>query len=338
MKKCLVVIIACFFNILSFSQIPTAGLQAYWSFDGNANDLSGNGNNGIVNGATLTADRFGNPNRAYAFNGINNRIDVPNSPTIDIPNNQDFTFAFWIKTDPANNNATPIAKSVWGNWDGYLFYSDNTDPGYCNATGALSFYVASSAQQDACADSPICNDYSNWYFITGIYNSSSNESYLYVNSVFQFDIGAKYGSSSNTMNLTFGAHNSGNLFFKGSLDGIRIYNVMLNQSQIDSLYNEVNPTAGIKENIFESNFCSVYPNPSSQNLIIDIDSQFIQKLDNTISLTVFSTDGKLVKNEKINKNQLLENYRLNLENFDKGLYFLKLSSSNYLQHIKFVKE
>lgn len=47
----------------------TNGLTAYYPFNGNANDASGNGNNGTVNGATLTADRFGNANSAYRFNG-----------------------------------------------------------------------------------------------------------------------------------------------------------------------------------------------------------------------------------------------------------------------------
>ncbi len=55
----------------------TNGLVLYYPFDGNANDASGNGNNGTVEGATLTTDRFGNPNSAYYFNGVNNDILVP---------------------------------------------------------------------------------------------------------------------------------------------------------------------------------------------------------------------------------------------------------------------
>ena len=35
------------------------GLVGYWPFDGNASDMSGNENHGIVNGAKLGADRFG---------------------------------------------------------------------------------------------------------------------------------------------------------------------------------------------------------------------------------------------------------------------------------------
>ncbi len=41
------------------SYVPTNGLVGYWPFNGNANDESGSGNNGTVNGATLTTDRFG---------------------------------------------------------------------------------------------------------------------------------------------------------------------------------------------------------------------------------------------------------------------------------------
>ena len=44
-----------------------SGLVGYWPFCGNANDISGSGNNGTVNGATLTADRFGNSNKAFYF-------------------------------------------------------------------------------------------------------------------------------------------------------------------------------------------------------------------------------------------------------------------------------
>ena len=45
----------------------TNGLVAYYSFSGNANDASGNGDNGTNYGAVLTQDRFGLPNSAYSF-------------------------------------------------------------------------------------------------------------------------------------------------------------------------------------------------------------------------------------------------------------------------------
>lgn len=51
------------------------GLIAYFPFNGNANDEAGNGHDGIVYGATLTTDRFGNTNSAYEFDGIVNNLD-----------------------------------------------------------------------------------------------------------------------------------------------------------------------------------------------------------------------------------------------------------------------
>jgi len=68
----------------SFSQIKLdSGLMAYYPFNGNANDASGNGNNAVFNNASLTNDRFGNPNSAYSFNGIDNYIRVPNASAIN---------------------------------------------------------------------------------------------------------------------------------------------------------------------------------------------------------------------------------------------------------------
>ena len=59
---------------ISSLPIPTNGLVAWYPFNGNANDSSGNGNNGTVHNATLSADRFNNPNSAYSFNGSSSYI------------------------------------------------------------------------------------------------------------------------------------------------------------------------------------------------------------------------------------------------------------------------
>lgn len=51
------------------SYVPTNGLVGWWRFNGNANDESGNGNNGMVTGALITTDRFGFNNEAYFLRG-----------------------------------------------------------------------------------------------------------------------------------------------------------------------------------------------------------------------------------------------------------------------------
>lgn len=79
-------------SFCGFTQIPTAGLIGYWPFDGDANDMSVIQNHGIVNGAKLTADRFGNLNSAYHFDGASS---ITNSSVIngDVP----FTISCWVK-------------------------------------------------------------------------------------------------------------------------------------------------------------------------------------------------------------------------------------------------
>ena len=59
------------------SYVPANGLVGWWPFNGNANDESGNNNNGTVNGATLTSDRFGNQGSAFGFDGVNDNITIP---------------------------------------------------------------------------------------------------------------------------------------------------------------------------------------------------------------------------------------------------------------------
>jgi len=61
------------------------GLVAYYPLNGNANDESGNGNNGTVHGPVLTTDRFGKANSAYEFDG-NGYIEAYDNDSIDITN------------------------------------------------------------------------------------------------------------------------------------------------------------------------------------------------------------------------------------------------------------
>ena len=77
------------------SYVPTNGLVGWWPFNGNANDESGNGNNGSVNGASLTFDRFGNTSTAYSFDGINNFIQVNNAAIFNIVNGH--SISVWYK-------------------------------------------------------------------------------------------------------------------------------------------------------------------------------------------------------------------------------------------------
>jgi hypothetical protein len=86
--------------------VPANGLVAYYPFNGNAKDESGNGNDGVVNGATGAEDRFGISGLAYRFNGIDNYI-TSNRP-IGISGNAPRTISVWLNV----TNAVPGSHFV----------------------------------------------------------------------------------------------------------------------------------------------------------------------------------------------------------------------------------
>src|SRR5437879_4544762 len=83
----------------------TNGLIAYYPFNGNANDATGSGNNGIVAGAVLTTDRFNQPSSAYSFNWTNSSIGIPAFFDAGQPN---YTISFWFNTA----NTQPLEQNL----------------------------------------------------------------------------------------------------------------------------------------------------------------------------------------------------------------------------------
>ena len=108
----------------------------YWPFNGNANDESGNGNNGTVNGATLTTDRFGNLNSAYNFSGLDYILgDASNFPS----GNSARTISFWYNADSlglTNNGIQVFGYGGSGCGNSFIMNFQNFDlPG-----GGNGFY------------------------------------------------------------------------------------------------------------------------------------------------------------------------------------------------------
>jgi hypothetical protein len=85
------------------SYVPKDGLVGWWPFNGNANDESGNGNHGVVNGAILTSDRFNKANAAYQFDGQNDDIRIS---LASIANKfaaaSNISINAWVKTSDKN--------------------------------------------------------------------------------------------------------------------------------------------------------------------------------------------------------------------------------------------
>jgi len=62
----------------------TAGLIAHWAMNGDAKDLTGKGHNGNIYNVIADTGRFGVPNGAYRFNGVNSYISVPYSSDLNV--------------------------------------------------------------------------------------------------------------------------------------------------------------------------------------------------------------------------------------------------------------
>ena len=96
--------------------VPSDGLVGWWPFNGNANDESASGYNGVVLGASLTTDRFGNLNSAYSFDGIDDYIDLGINPLINNLD-QNYSISFLIFKNDLNSSMilANIDPSVVGN-------------------------------------------------------------------------------------------------------------------------------------------------------------------------------------------------------------------------------
>jgi hypothetical protein len=126
MNNVLGIILSPFFlNIPTFSQLSTDNLIDCWPFYGNAIDSVGN-NNGIVNGATLIIDRFGNARSAYYFDGTTNSISFLFENAIDI--NTKSTIMLWFKAAEVQEMyckllCVPFSLDSWNNPYHYLAFS-----------------------------------------------------------------------------------------------------------------------------------------------------------------------------------------------------------------------
>jgi len=229
MKKLLQIFCLILISGLTHAQIPTDNLVAWFPFNGNANDVTGNGHNGTVYGATLTTDRFGNANSAYSFNGIDNRITAPiGSLTVQ-------SFSFWFK-----------APQPTGQWDALMYYnylySQIAGSGSPSAFGEVCVRKQIALNDAYEIDSPSVPQYNTWHYVYYDYTPSSQLLNLYIDNVYMGT--GVYTSSGIDVPidyvLTLGSHPSliSGFFYTGVLDDIRIYSRVLTPDEITALYNE----------------------------------------------------------------------------------------------------
>ncbi len=220
------------------------GLVAYYPFTGNAGDSSGNGNHGTVYGASLTAGKLGISNSAYLFNGIDNRIDLPN-PFLLGTQNSVFSFSTRIKFNDISN-----VPNIWGKT---LFWGEVNFQ--INPDSSVHFWWANSFsgnKYSSIITNPGVMHTNVWHDLVVVFENSLGTIYIDGNLVLTNSSWSAQGggllSSTQTETVCnfaqdanssrFGARTaSGSLqgFLKGAIDDFRIYNRSLTQSEITYL-------------------------------------------------------------------------------------------------------
>lgn len=202
--------------LLMSSANAEASLIAYYPFEGNANDASGNGYNGTVSGATQTSS--GHSGSAYNFDATNDYISLP----LDINPSAyaTLTMGAWVKP----STGTPIQQVISHDNGGYdrslNIDSRGGGTGWSafSGTGGVLGYQGVALNQ--------------WAFIAAVYDQSAGKVSLYVDGNLYSENGSLDSGWTSTFigkNPTFGE------YFGGTIDDVFFYNSTLTKSELDSI-------------------------------------------------------------------------------------------------------
>jgi hypothetical protein len=203
-------------------------LLAYFPFQGNADDASGYGHDAVVVDATLTSDRNGNANAAYAFAGSGSIQAM--MPAGFLPNGSEArTLIAWL--EPAQSTDI-LGLIYWGaeNCKGLVFglgdlHDNATFWGGCNDyTSDLTLPVGS------------------WSFFAVVYTPAvPTQVTLYVND--RSATGPIVAPTTPAAgNLVIGADLvNGGTTFTGKIDSVSIYGRALNAAEMHSIFTSREP-------------------------------------------------------------------------------------------------
>ncbi len=211
---------------ISVTPVPFR-LVSCFPFNGNANDSKGL-NNGTVNGATLTTDRFGNANSAYSFDGIDDKI-VKDASTGLL--NFEYSFSMWFNPSPTQQLGTQYHLLN-------LAYNTFDLKKRGNGTYAIQYYGYSNFGSDG--GEFILNNFApnQWHHICFVRALGAFR--LYIDNTFigsgtppsqYFE--AHYGSP---YPIEIGNLGSNFYVFNGKIDDVQIYKGALTAGQVQALY------------------------------------------------------------------------------------------------------
>lgn len=244
MNRNLTLVIVLLITSINYAQLPfyvtTNNLVGWWPFNGNANDESGNGNNGTVNGAIMATDRFGNTNNSFSFDGIDDFIEVDINTTLPIG----LSISVWISSNLPNSQFEHKGI-VWSRLSG-----PSPNPPY-PANQATGIMIHPNGILCAASDGnsivqiqdtgQFYNDAS-WYHLVFTYEANSGFTKIFVNGIETKSIQSLNLSpidlAYNTIKIGKDEITGyGNRHWNGLIDDIGIWNRALTDCEIKNLYN-----------------------------------------------------------------------------------------------------
>ena len=247
------------------AQVPTYApldnLIAWYNFNGDVLDASGNGHNGSTINTTATTDRQGQADQAFHFDGVSSDILVPYSPAF---NAYPLTVSVWVRTEDDDNGGMIIQHYANASWNGWVMSVSGEEtqtiaPGYMLDAPPNCNGVVSNA---ACATgiNYTGDVYDNhWHMLTFSVDADSGR--FYFDGVLQTTQAwtGNPGAPTNTDDLHIGGTDLGsNFMFHGSIDEVGLWNRALTDLEIETLYLGMPPVAGC----MNSNACNYAPEAS----------------------------------------------------------------------------
>ena len=229
------------------------GLVGWWKFDGDATDSSGNGNDGTVNGATLSTDRHGQASKAYSFDGVDDYISMT------IGTYDEVTFSAWLKI-ASFDNEYPKLFDLGSSYPLFRigFNGNRSDHVSAGIVGQMHSLRSSFSAHNSALSYGI-QPIGSWInVVTSLGVNSFHSTFL---DGIVIEQGSYKDSPSQDGSLKIGANNSlgSDHFFSGTVDDIRIYDRALSATEVSALYSlesqPEDPSAPIQ--IVDSNVTAV---------------------------------------------------------------------------------
>jgi hypothetical protein len=202
-----------------------AGLIGFYTFEGNANDVSGSGNHGTVVGATLTASGY--EGQAYDFSGSGQYIQSPiNINPTGIGSLPALTMGAWVQADAVGLRS--LISHDNGGFDRSL-YIDTRGAACPGASSCFSAFTGAGVL----AGSTITPSPTVWHFVAARYNAATTSLTLDVDGVRVSTSSANPGTGWTFTRI--GANPSFAEYFDGRMDNVFFYDEALTDARLDEI-------------------------------------------------------------------------------------------------------